>query len=391
MNREGGAETQHDLGELLGMLGAVVFHADPETLQVQLVGAHAAASLGLPADGPALSASFWERVIPEAERARLVQTLRDVAADGAPRVLEHRVLLPGREDVFFRTAVRRLPGEGRATPRLLGAMLDISRERASERQWRELEAWLAALGEGLPFDFWICDRLGRVVLQNPVSTQHWGDMVGRGPEQVPLPPEAKAAWQRNHARALAGEVVHEELELVLGGEPRTVARVVAPVRQDGQVCGSLCVDMDVTPLKHVEQRLRQSLEELGRTQEALVRREQLVALGEMAALVAHEVRNPLGAMCNVIALLRRREPASGQNDELLWILEEESQRLDELVSNLLELVRPQDAVLRLQPLWPVVEEALTHALRATGSGARIQLVRRTVDSSLEAALDTRLL
>ena len=56
----------------------------------------------------------------------------------------------------------------------------------------------------------------------------------------------------------------------------------------------LGVDIDITPLKESEAALRRSLGELEATQEALVRKKQLAALGEMAAIVAHEVPQEAG-------------------------------------------------------------------------------------------------
>jgi signal transduction histidine kinase len=356
--------------ELWALLGAVSFRADPTSLRASL-------------EGDPDAELSWHALVPTGHLEALMQMLRDVAADGYSRVIEHSGLVSGRPDVVFRTAVQRVQSAETGQFELAGVMLDVSEAKAHERQWRELESWLVALGESLPFDFWICDRFGRVALQNPSSVRHWGNMIGHGFEAE--------AWHRGHAHALAGRVYREELELDLEGERRIVERVTAPVQGEGQVQGTLGVDIDVTELKRVEHRLRQSLEDLRQAQETLVRREQLVALGEMAGVVAHEVRNPLGAMCNAIHLLRRRENFTGESAELLRILEEESRRLDELVSNLLELVRPHEARLMLQPLRPVLQEALSNALRTAGPEKRIQVLQRLAAAPTEIPMDARLL
>src|SRR6185369_5570346 len=53
--------------------------------------------------------------------------------------------------------------------------------------------------------------------------------------------------------------------------------------------------------------LVQSYTELQETRAAMVKRERLAALGELSAVVAHEVRNPLGVFFNAVSALRRVE------------------------------------------------------------------------------------
>lgn len=75
-------------------------------------------------------------------------------------------------------------------------------------------------------------------------------------------------------------------------------------------------------------------------QSALVRKERLAAVGEMAAVMAHEVRNPLGIIFNALASLQRYPGEPNVAPQLLGIIGEEAERLRRLVTNLLDFSRP---------------------------------------------------
>jgi signal transduction histidine kinase len=97
----------------------------------------------------------------------------------------------------------------------------------------------------------------------------------------------------------------------------------------------------------MEQRLKQCLRELSvsqsnleRVQRELGRQKQLAAVGELAAAIAHEVRNPLAIIMNAAAGLRRPTLGSEDRTTLLSILDEESARLNRLVTDLLRFARP---------------------------------------------------
>ena len=95
-------------------------------------------------------------------------------------------------------------------------------------------------------------------------------------------------------------------------------------------------------LKDRARALARSYEELRAAQDELVRKEQLAAVGELSAVVAHEVRNPLAIISNAVATLRRSGVAEEDRATLLGILDEETTRLNRLVGDLLRYARPID-------------------------------------------------
>jgi PAS domain S-box-containing protein len=271
----------------------------------------------------------------------------------------------------------------RADGQVLLALQDATAAKYDARQWRELESWLVTLGETLPFDFWIQDREGRYLLQNPASVRRMGFALGKTIAELDATADVRSTLQQSFERARAGEMVREEQSFLVNGTPAVFARTVSPLLDAGEVVGVLGVDIDITPLKQSAAALKHSLDELSTTQEALVRKKQLAAVGEMAAVVAHEVRNPLGSIANVVSLLQRGATSPAEARELFQIIADETRRLDLLVVSLLDFVRPSSLTLSPQPLGPIVERALQQTLWAENAGAQ---VRASVEGSVPLVL-----
>jgi signal transduction histidine kinase len=127
-----------------------------------------------------------------------------------------------------------------------------------------------------------------------------------------------------------------------------VANVVAPA---------------VTNAKMFED-LRRSYEALAKAQADLVKHERLAALGELSAVIAHEVRNPIAVIFNSLSELRRLAPRTSEASLLIGIVGEEASRLNRLVGDLLDFVRPYEVHPRRVRLDGIIKGAVEAARRA---------------------------
>ncbi len=93
-------------------------------------------------------------------------------------------------------------------------------------------------------------------------------------------------------------------------------------------------------LRQRSDEVAESLAELQRAQEHLVHSEQLAVVGEFAAVITHEVRNPMTIVNTAVANLRRVDLVTDDTGSLLGIIEQEMLRLERLVTHLLNYARP---------------------------------------------------
>jgi two-component system sensor histidine kinase PilS (NtrC family) len=107
--------------------------------------------------------------------------------------------------------------------------------------------------------------------------------------------------------------------------------------------GFLYTFQDVTELKRFERD--------GRLQQ------RLAAVGEMAAGIAHEIRNPLASMSGSIQVLRQELPLTGDQAQLMDIVLKESERLNNTIRSFLAYARPQRSVVSTLDVRTIVQDA----------------------------------
>jgi two-component system sensor histidine kinase HydH len=85
----------------------------------------------------------------------------------------------------------------------------------------------------------------------------------------------------------------------------------------------------------------QMVRDIDQSQQNLVRASKLAVVGEMSAVIAHEVRTPLGILRSSAQMLQRESGISDEGRELVGFIESETDRLNRLVSAMLDTARPR--------------------------------------------------
>ena len=116
--------------------------------------------------------------------------------------------------------------------------------------------------------------------------------------------------------------------------------------------------------------LRGAYDDLRAKQHRLVRKQQLAAVGELSAVIAHEVRNPLAVIKNAVSGLRRSTLAPPDRQTLLSILDEETSRLNRLMHDLLAYARPVLPQAHELEVKELVQRAVERAMGAAADAAR---------------------
>ena len=87
--------------------------------------------------------------------------------------------------------------------------------------------------------------------------------------------------------------------------------------------------------------------------------QRLAAVGEMAAGIAHEIRNPLASMSGSIQILRQELPLTGEQSQLMDIVLRESERLNDTIRNFLAYARPERQSMTHMDVRQVITDTAT--------------------------------
>ncbi len=234
---------------------------------------------------------------------------------------------------------------------ILGGYLAESARRADARlkqastRIADLEAFNAHVIDSLTSGLLTTDPAGQVISCNRAGEQIAGvshaDALGADARELLQMTED---WRAALARGLPeGRVLRADYGYQTGdGRHIELGASMTVLATPNGPAGYIFTFQDVT-------------EHRKREREARVQ-QRLAAVGEMAAGIAHEIRNPLASMSGSIQVLRDELPLNPEQEQLMDIVLRESERLNDTIKNFLAYARPQRNTLHPLDLRRIVEE-----------------------------------
>ena len=177
-----------------------------------------------------------------------------------------------------------------------------------------------------------CDMQGKILTFNAAGTAitgvpSVGAVASPALAVLQLPPPFRQLFENLEAKPSLPRLEYNFTRA--DGRQIEMGISCAPLYTPRGASGFLFTFQDVTEAKKHEREARVQ--------------QRLAAVGEMAAGIAHEIRNPLASMAGSIQILRDELPLSPDQSQLMDIVLRESDRLNDTIRNFLAYARPQRA------------------------------------------------
>jgi two-component system cell cycle sensor histidine kinase/response regulator CckA len=334
--------------DLLNSIDGIVWEANAETFDFKFVSKKAETLLGFPV-GNWYEKDFWANQIHPDDRERAVSFCVAATARGEDHQFEYRMICADGSIIWLKDLVTHVVADD-GTKLLRGVMLDITDQKRTESELNATQERLGATLKNTPNVAvqWY-DENGVVKYWNPASEKMFGwsadEAVGKTLDKTIHTPEEAEQFRLNLRS------IHET------GKPIGPAEYQFH-RRDGSsgTCSSttfeipgengqpyfVCMDVDVTDRKNLEEQLFQS--------------QKMEAIGQLAGGVAHDFNNLLTAIIGYSDLILRKLPPDDPVTKHVGEIRRSGNRAAALTRQLLAFSRKQIMQPRLFDLNLIVNE-----------------------------------
>jgi two-component system, sporulation sensor kinase E len=246
--------------------------------------------------------------------------------------LEHGLPVEGEDDDIFETILAQ--EEDHRFARSYAMIKALYEKKKAELLLEQSELRYKSLFENNPDPILSLDMNGLITSVNPAMFEVMGytseELIGKTIEPI-MDTSDSELWKSRFRQTLQGGTPHYEITFMhRDGQPVQFSVLNFPIFVNKQIAGVYMIGQDVSERKRAE--------------EMLIRSEKLSIVGQMAAGVAHEIRNPLTSLKGFVQLMQTK---IGGFDSYFQIMMEELERINFIVSEFLVIAKPQSV--RFQP------------------------------------------
>lgn len=240
------------------------------------------------------------------------------------------------------------------------ALFWARRYQRSSQQLQDSKAFSSEIISNLPIGLITTNEHQQISVVNPTAEAMLGHpasrLSGQHRQQV-LPKEWNQLVEKNRR---GQPVIEQEMEYRLAnGQALPLSISVANIlNQDSHFLGNVFIFRDMREIRQLQDEIR--------------RKEKLAAIGDLAAGVAHEIRNPLSSIKGFAKYFADRSEQGSEEQELARVMAKEVDRLNRVISELLALVHPAGVHLQQADINEVIAHSL-HLIRQDAESKNITL------------------
>ena len=219
--------------------------------------------------------------------------------------------------------------------------------RSAKISLSRIKAFSDSLVENMPIGLIAINDRDEIISLNQTAEsvlgQSFPDIFGKKAGDI-LPEPCKTLLE---VLKVEKKVIEKEIECPVKDGRIIPLEVIATVLEEGagDFLGYVILFRDITEILHLKKEMERS--------------RRLASLGSLAAGVAHEIRNPLSSIKGFATFFKERYQENPEDRKTAEIMIQEVERLNRVISQLLEFARPMDMNRR----WDAIQEIIRHTLK----------------------------
>jgi two-component system, NtrC family, sensor kinase len=143
------------------------------------------------------------------------------------------------------------------------------------------------------------------------------------------------------------------------------------------------ISMDKKRLKESVMSLERANAELQNAQREIIRAEKMASVGRLAAGIAHEIGNPIGIVLGYLEMLKQNDLEENDKIDFLGRTEDEIQRINTVIRQLLDLARPKSTQVQLVSVHSIMQDVVeVMRMQPIMKDIRIDLVLQAEDDGI---------